>query len=1258
MSTIITKNSANSGSTPASLVQGELAINVTDGRLFYGSGSGNVVKEFTGSASGGTIDTGSFATTGSNTFIGNQTISGTLYQSGTFYPDQIDWFSSSIGYDTGSYILTTTANGLTTYANYQDVATIINSGLLTTSSFNAYTGSSTSQFEGTASFATNALSASYAISASYEINYETSSSYADFAVSASHAAQADNAAAIDIFSFSSPVDSYLLMSNVIATTGVAVGGDTDLRYNSSTNTLTAVNISATSLTGSLLGTASYAATALSSSYADFAVSASHALTASFVTASSVYGPYGSNSVISASYALTASSALNAQDILIRVLNQSGNSITKGLVVHITSSGNSSDIPRIITASYENDNNSANTLGIANETIANGAEGFIMTEGVLKGIDTSAFISGQLIYLGPTGSIIGHAPVAPLHAVRLGQVVRVQSNNGSIYVRIDNGYELDELHNVLINTSSISYGDLLMYSSSLWINSKQLSGSYGLTGSLTISGSSTFINIGPAIFSGSVTSTDGFTGSLLGTATTASYVLQAVSASFSTTASYYGGSVTSASYALTATSASHALNANNAITASYVLNAVSASFASTASSVNTLNQNVLITGSLTVGAATAGVSENTLTLGPRDNGSEGGQLMLQAPGGTYTSASMWDNYANLTRLLRGSNAGSDAVVASFNMHTKQMQLPAYNSVSAFPGSPAAFLAVDSSGNLITTSSAGGGGGGVTINNNVDNYVITATGTINTLNGESNMQFNGSSLTITGEITSSGAIRSTANGAMYFRGGDDAEFWDINVANTVGIYGQQDATVASIKLGSGGGVISGKIGNIGIGTINPTANLDVIGSTHITGSLGVTGSFSTQTFDGLTYVPAISISDFSRTIYDVMGTSSFDADARDLYDSTTVNSISWESRRLTDGLGSTSINWDTRWLVDPLGITTVRWGIRTGYDSSTSQSIDWGGRILYDANESYSIDWAAKALWGTGGFPTLEWASKYLNDASGNISVDWGNRLTKDSSNKESINYQNRQLKNSNGNEVLNWQSGVTITGSAIVSGSFESTGSLKIQGAGTGFAGPFIAIEVDDANFSRKLYDYNAGIASIDFGNRTLFTSNNTPAISWDGSAGVYNTNLYNSQTIDSATRGNLYGFNQQGGQILAESYFDVVVMDNDLVYLNTDGQWYQVDQTTDSSTKMLGIAKNVFSQTGSVFIEGDIVVSTGPGYPIVANAGYGLPVYIRQGAGTIMDTSIPASGYVRLLGYCYYTPYAGSTEWIMKFRPSNEWIVL
>ena len=64
----------------------------------------------------------------------------------------------------------------------------------------------------------------------------------------------------------------------------------------------------------------------------------------------------------------------------------------------------------------------------------------------------------------------------------------------------------------------------------------------ITGSLIVSGSGTFTNIGPAVFSGSVTSTAGFTGSLQGTATTASFVQNAISSSFASTASFVSGAV--------------------------------------------------------------------------------------------------------------------------------------------------------------------------------------------------------------------------------------------------------------------------------------------------------------------------------------------------------------------------------------------------------------------------------------------------------------------------------------------------------------------------------------------------------------------------------------------------------------------------------------------------------------------------------------------------------------------------------------------
>ena len=64
MATIIIRNSTGSGAVPSSLVQGELAINTIDGKLFYGSGSGNIVKEFTGSS----INTSSFFVQGGNSF--------------------------------------------------------------------------------------------------------------------------------------------------------------------------------------------------------------------------------------------------------------------------------------------------------------------------------------------------------------------------------------------------------------------------------------------------------------------------------------------------------------------------------------------------------------------------------------------------------------------------------------------------------------------------------------------------------------------------------------------------------------------------------------------------------------------------------------------------------------------------------------------------------------------------------------------------------------------------------------------------------------------------------------------------------------------------------------------------------------------------------------------------------------------------------------------------------------------------------------
>jgi|GEM_PF-1872477 len=88
--------------------------------------------------------------------------------------------------------------------------------------------------------------------------------------------------------------------------------------------------------------------------------------------------------------------------------------------------------------------------------------------------------------------------------------------------------------------------------------------------------------------------------------------------------------------------------------------------------------------------------------------------------------------------------------------------------------------------------------------------------------------GFKLDVNGTLRAAGKIISSVNGASYFRGGDDAELWDVNVLNTLGIYGVNNPAVATLRLGSGAADISGYNGNIGIGTTTPSKKLSVTGS----------------------------------------------------------------------------------------------------------------------------------------------------------------------------------------------------------------------------------------------------------------------------------------------------------------------------------------------------------------------------------------------------------------------------------------------
>lgn len=156
----------------------------------------------------------------------------------------------------------------------------------------------------------------------------------------------------------------------------------------------------------------------------------------------------------------------------QVYNADSVTINKGQPVYVFSSTGTNISVKL--ALNTGDATSAQTLGLAAETITAGSTGNVICQGLLKNVDTSSYTAGQALYLGSTaGTITTTKPYAPNHLVYLGFVETVNAVSGRIYVRTQNGYELDEIHDVNINHNvAIANNQYLKYNSSnsLWENS--------------------------------------------------------------------------------------------------------------------------------------------------------------------------------------------------------------------------------------------------------------------------------------------------------------------------------------------------------------------------------------------------------------------------------------------------------------------------------------------------------------------------------------------------------------------------------------------------------------------------------------------------------------------------------------------------------------------------------------------------------------------------------------------------------------------
>ena len=142
-----------------------------------------------------------------------------------------------------------------------------------------------------------------------------------------------------------------------------------------------------------------------------------------------------------------------QSLHARVVNGTGGNLLKSQYRVVKVTGAQGQRLQVNLAQADTDPNSADTLGIVAENINNNQEGFIMTSGLLTNINTTGSLQGEtwadgdILFLSPytPGYITKVRPIGPNHTVILGFVVHSHPTQGKIFVKIDNGYELGELH---------------------------------------------------------------------------------------------------------------------------------------------------------------------------------------------------------------------------------------------------------------------------------------------------------------------------------------------------------------------------------------------------------------------------------------------------------------------------------------------------------------------------------------------------------------------------------------------------------------------------------------------------------------------------------------------------------------------------------------------------------------------------------------------------------------------------------------------
>ena len=204
-------------------------------------------------------------------------------------------------------------------------------------------------------------------------------------------------------------------------------------------------------------------------------------------------------------AASGDSSSTAQIVTATAVNAESVAITRGQVVYAyAATGN---LVSVKLASNSSESTSSKTFGVVSDnSIAAGATGTVTCIGVVDKLALGTYSEGDTVYLSATpGAFTATKPYAPNNLVYVGIVERANNGNGELYVKIQNGYELDEIHDVQINSPRLS-GQTIIYdaTNSLWKNARLTAGT-----NISVTNADASVTIA---FSGTLPVTSGGTGS--------------------------------------------------------------------------------------------------------------------------------------------------------------------------------------------------------------------------------------------------------------------------------------------------------------------------------------------------------------------------------------------------------------------------------------------------------------------------------------------------------------------------------------------------------------------------------------------------------------------------------------------------------------------------------------------------------------------------------------------------------------------------